>query len=124
MEKRAETELESGALRIYEIGYHVSPGIKEEDVEKVVADIRKAIEKEGGSFIAEGAPSLTRLAYAIGGHEGGKYVDFDRAYFGWIKFEAPSEAAQRLDESLKRSAPVIRHIVFRTVVSCRGFPPA
>ncbi|HEV3244965.1 MAG TPA: 30S ribosomal protein S6 [Candidatus Paceibacterota bacterium] len=110
-----ETDVEPGISRVYEVGYLVSPSVKEEDVEKVVAEVRKEIETQGGSFIAEGAPSMTRLAYQISGLEGGKYVDHDRASFGWIKFEAPVAAAQALEESLKRNASVIRHIVFRTV---------
>ena len=40
--------------RIYELGYHIIPTVKEEDVEKIVGGIRSVIEKAGGSFIAEG----------------------------------------------------------------------
>lgn len=115
MEKEQGTDAESGSARVYEIGYHIAPGVKDEDVEKIVSEIRKAIEKESGSFIAEGAPSLTRLSYAIPGREGGKRVEYDRAYFGWIKFEAPVSAADALDGFLKTNDAVLRHIVFRTV---------
>jgi len=115
IEKAQETDMESGLSRIYEVGYLVSPSVKEEDVEKVVALIRGEIEKNGGSFIAEGAPSLTRLAYEISTREGGKRMDHDRAYFGWLKFEAPIATASSLEDMLKRDASIIRHIVFRTV---------
>lgn len=110
-----ETDVESGIARIYEIGYHISPSVKEEDVEKIVAEIRKAIEKEGGNFIAEGAPAMTRLSYAFPGIEGGKHVDFDRAFFGWLKFEAPAHSALTLDQVLKLNNSILRHIIFRTV---------
>jgi len=110
-----ETDVESAVSRIYEIGYLVSPSVKEEDVEKTVAEIRKEIEQQGGSFIAEGAPSMTRLSYPIGATEGGKNVDFDRAYFGWLKYEAPVASAQAMDASLKQSSTIIRYLVFRTV---------
>jgi ribosomal protein S6 len=115
IEKEQETDMESGLSRIYEIGYLVSPSVKDEDVEKTVAEIRKEIEAQGGSFIAEGAPSMTRLAYPIGNVENGKNVEHDRASFGWIKFEAPIAAAQALDGSLKSNGSIIRYIVFRTV---------
>lgn len=101
--------------RIYEVGYHIAPRVKEEDLDGVVAGIRAVIEKEGGSFIAEGAPTLAKLAYDISVKEGGKRVDYDRAYFGWIKFEAPSSAAHALDEALKTNADLLRSIVFKTV---------
>src|SRR3990167_8661900 len=50
-------------VRIYEVGYHIIPTVAEENLEKVVGGIRATIEKAGGSFIAEGAPTLTKLAY-------------------------------------------------------------
>ena len=111
-----ETALDEGeALRIYEIGYHVSPAVKEETVDATVSEMRSLIEKEGGKLIAEGAPSLTKLSYGIAMQEGGKRVEYDRGYFGWIKFEAPSEAAVKLEEALRRHPSVLRSMVFRTV---------
>lgn len=111
-----ETDLGSEVdARVYEVGYHVAPSVKEEEVERIVAELRSEIEKAGGSFIAEGAPALTKLAYLIGGREGGKRVNYDRGYFGWIKFEAPSEAAAQLEAVLKTNPSIIRSIVFRTV---------
>lgn len=110
-----ENGTEAALPRVYEIGYNISPVTKEEDVDKVIAEIRSMIEKAGGSFIAEGAPSLTKLAYMIPAKEGGKNVEYDRAYFGWIKFEAPATAAAALETGLKNHAAVIRAICFRTV---------
>jgi ribosomal protein S6 len=101
--------------RIYEVGYHIAPTVKEEDLEKVVASIRTIVEKHGGTFITEGAPSLTRLSYEISGTEGGKRVEYDRAYFGWLKFEAPVAAATALETALKGDMQILRHIVFKTV---------
>src|SRR3989338_1257368 len=99
--------------RIYEIGYHIIPTVKEEDIEKTVGEIRKVIESSppkedrpsvgGGktSFIAEGAPSLMKLAYPMSVREGEKYTEYDRGYFGWIKFEAPASIVAVLNHALK-----------------------
>lgn len=106
---------EAAISRVYEIGYHIAPSIKEEELEKAVGNIRSQIEKAGGSFIAEGAPSLIRLAYGIEGKENGKRVEYDRVYFGWIKFEATVAGAHALEASLKQNADIARFIVFRTV---------
>lgn len=103
------------SLRVYEVGYHITPTIKEEDIESIVGGIRSVIEKAGGNFIAEGAPSSQRLAYGIEGREAGKRIEYDRAYFGWIKFEAEIAAAHALETALKQSNDVIRFILFRTV---------
>jgi len=107
------------ALRIYEIGYTILPTVKEEELEKVVGAIRSGIEKAGGNFIAEGAPSATRLAYSMVARsargEGAKKSEYDRAYFGWIKFEAKSSTVQALAHSLAQNTDVLRSIVFQTV---------
>lgn len=113
--KEMETDTEDGAARIYEVGYTIVPTVKEEDVEKIVGGIRSAIEKAGGSFIAEGAPSLIRLAYEMSAREGGKTLEHDRGYFGWIKFEAAVSIARDVEQLLKNAENIMRYIVFRTV---------
>jgi ribosomal protein S6 len=101
--------------RIYEVGYHIIPTVAEENLDKVVGGIRAVIEKAGGSFIAEGAPTLTKLAYPMEAREGDKRVSHDRGYFGWLKFEAPVAVAASLEEMLKADGNILRSIVFRTV---------
>lgn len=101
--------------RIYEVGYLIVPAVAEENLDKVVTDIRGIVEKAGGSFIAEGAPAMTRLAYDMESREGDKRVQNDRAYFGWLKFEAPVAVVPMLEEALKANPSILRHIVFQTV---------
>ncbi len=113
--EKKETHEQEAVLRIYEVGYHVSPAVKEEDVEKVVTEIRDVIEKAGGVFIAEGAPAHTKLSYPISVRHGEKYTEYDRAFFGWIKFETTTEVAAQIDAALKAHRSIIRHIVFKTV---------
>ncbi len=111
----ANTETPEVVLRIYEAGYHIASSVKENDVEGVVAAIRAQIEKAGGTFIAEGAPAMMKLAYDMETREGEKYTTHDRAYFGWLKFETTPETAQALMDSFKANPLIIRSIVFRTV---------
>ena len=113
--KVIETTDDADILRIYEIGYQIIPTVKEDALDPIVAVIRGIIEKHSGSFIAEGAPSLIRLAYPMGHRENDKNIEYDRAFFGWIKFEAMPEVAQALDEALKAHSDVLRYMVFRTV---------
>jgi ribosomal protein S6 len=111
-----DTDLDEGPLsRIYEIGYHIVPIVKEEDVETVVSTIRGSIERSGGTFISEGAPVNIRLSYPMSVHKRGKNVDYDRSYFGWIKFEAKPETARVLEDILNRDPEILRSIVFRTI---------
>ncbi len=106
---------EEGLSRIYEVGYVIVPSVAEGDVEKAVGAIRAPIEQAGGSFIAEGAPSLIRLAYDMTAREGDKNVVYDRGYFGWLKFEGTTETAHALESTLAADATILRHIIFRTV---------
>lgn len=102
-------------IRVYEVGYHILSTVKEEDVEGVVLEIRKEIEKIGGSLIAEGAPQGMKLAYAMTVNKGGKNVHYERAYFGWIKFECDASNIITLDEMLRANDDVLRYIIFKTV---------
>jgi ribosomal protein S6 len=111
----AQADTDLGDSRIYEVGYLIVPSVDESAVEKIVAEIRGPIEKTGGSFIAEGAPSLIRLAYEMTAREGDKNVVYDRGYYGWLKFETSTETAQALEVSLNADAKILRHIIFRTV---------
>lgn len=101
--------------RVYEAGYHIIPSVPEGDVEKVVAGIRSEIEKLGGSFIAEGAPNLMKLAYAMDKREGERLIEYDRGYFGWLKFEAGTDSAAKLVAALNANAQILRSIVFKTL---------
>ncbi len=115
MEQEGIETAEAGVSRIYEIGYIISPTIAEDNLEQEVGKIRALITGAGGSFIAEGAPALQRLAYEMTAREGDKNVDYDRGYFGWLKFEASTDAAQSVDVTLRADSKILRHIVFRTV---------
>ena len=106
---------EAAESRIYEVGYHIIPTVKEEDLDAVVGKIRAIIEKAGGSFIAEGAPVAMKLSYPMSIRENERHTEYDHSYFGWLKFEAPAEAALELEKALKTDIQILRHIVFRTV---------
>ena len=110
----ARLPAQAGVLRIYEIGYHITP-TKETELEGIVAGLRSVVEKAGGSFIAEGAPSLVKLAYPMSVREGEKSVEYDRGYFGWLKFEAEIAVAHALEAMLKQDRNFFRFIVFQTV---------
>lgn len=111
----SEKHSEEIISRVYEAGYHIVPSVKEEDVDQIVASVRAEIEKQGGSLIAEGAPSLLKLSYDMEQRVGEKLVAHDRGYFGWIKFEAPTAAAKALTDALNANKQVFRSIVFKTI---------
>lgn len=111
-EEAADQEV---VLRVYEAGYHIVPQTKEEELDAVVAQVRAVIEKLGGSFIAEGAPALMKLTYPMTTREGDKNVEYDRSYFGWLKFEAPASVVKALEEHFAATRSIFRSIVFKTL---------
>ena len=113
--KAPETDADTSVLRVYEAGYLILPTVAEEELDGVVAEIRALIEKAGGSLIAEGAPISQKLAYTMYVNLGGKRVAYDRASFGWLKFEADGEAAEALRDMLEKNPSILRSILFKTV---------
>lgn len=101
--------------QVYELGYHVLPTVSKDELDGEVAKIRAAIEKRGGSFIAEGTPETITLAYTMYVNNGGKQTGYNSAHFGWIKFEmATDEAVALQKEDLDTNANILRYIVIRT----------
>jgi ribosomal protein S6 len=104
--------LENEGALVYEIGFHLVPTIPEDDLAAKFGDIRAQIEEAGGSIIGEGLPALTPLAYTISA-KGGK---FDRAYFGWIKFDLAANKIAALKEICDHTADIIRYLIIKTTI--------
>lgn len=110
-----EDHADEVVLRIYEAGYLILPTVGEDEIEGVVSEIRSFIEKAGGSFIAEGAPVSQKLAYTMYVNLGGKQQAYDRASFGWLKFEVDGATAKALSTFLLKHPSILRSIIFKTV---------
>lgn len=109
------TEENNKEAQVYELGYHILSTVPADDLEKEVSVIRSAIEKRGGSFIAEGTPESVELAYPMYVNEGGKQTKYDRAYFGWFKFEMDAEQAVLLEkEDVATNKQILRHVLITT----------
>lgn len=129
MQKNAEMEVEEAALAgvdvladaddespssVYEIGYHLLPTLSEEAVSADVKEMTELLAKNGAVIVGDKHPIRMPLAYTITKRISGKILRFDEAYFGWVAFEVPREAALRLDETFKAHKDVLRHIIIRT----------
>lgn len=114
-EKLTEKSDSQSEGKIYELGYHLSPDIKESDIESEVATIKSVIEKNGGSFIAEEAPKKIALIYTIVQSESSKKKKFNNAYFGWVKFETQAGAMGDIKKALDENKNIIRFLIINTV---------
>ena len=119
-EKKAKTsvydsEPAEAIVRIYEAGYHISPEVKEEDLDGTISKMRKIIEKADGTLISEGTPVLMKLSFPIFKREGEKTHEYDRGYYGWLKFEASPECSEELRDALLTNTNIVRSSVIRTL---------
>ena len=102
--------------KIYEVGYHIVSSVAEEQIPAEVEKIKSYLAKEKAIIISEEAPKLRPLAYSIKKAFGGTYKTFDKAYFGFIKFELGEEGDIRnIDLSMKNNESVLRYLVIKTV---------
>jgi ribosomal protein S6 len=102
--------------KIYEVGYHIISSVSEENIPAEVDKIKAYLAKEKAIIISEEAPKLRPLAYSIKKATGGSYKTYDKAYFGFIKFELGEDADIRtIDLAMKNNESVLRYIVIKTV---------
>ena len=101
--------------RVYELGYHLVPTLSDDDVTKAVSDIKALILKNGGVFISEGAPKLMALSYTFVIKVESRGTRFDKAHFGWIKFEMGGDEVLTFKEAIDLETRVLRSLMVRAV---------
>jgi ribosomal protein S6 len=115
MQKKVETEEKKTDSKIYEVGYHIISSVAEENVPQETEKIKAIIQKEGGVVVSEDQAKLRPLAYVLKKAYAGSYKKFDKAYFGWVKFELTEGDVTKIDEALKAVESVLRYIIIKTV---------
>ena len=111
----AMTLEEKGIKAIYELGYLLVPSLNDEEVAAHIADIKASLARAGAELIAEEAPVLRGLAYAMTKTSANKKSSFDQGFFGWVKFELERESTPLLEGSIAERDDVIRFLLIETV---------
>ncbi len=106
---------EESASRVYELGFHLLPTVAEADVPVQFSQLKSTIEKQGGTFIAEGAPKLIKLAYSMSKTIKAEKKHYVNAYFGWVKFTLEPEKLEAVEKDIKAFDPMLRYIIVKTV---------
>jgi ribosomal protein S6 len=71
---------------------------------------------EGGvTFISDDYPKMMELAYQMAKTIANKKQKFSYGYFGWVKFEATSQAIISIKNKLDISDSLIRFLIIKTV---------
>lgn len=101
--------------KIYEMGFLLLPTLSEEAVSTEAAEIKSIIEKAEGEYITQDAPTLITLAYSMTTGTTGHKRSFDKAYFGWIKFQASGTAVEFIKRKYKEMPNFLRFIIIQSV---------
>lgn len=112
----------SGAVQpIYEIGYHLIPTLTDEGVVAAVAGLHKIL--GDAEIIKDQAPVKIPLAYVIERRGQGKREKYAEAYFGFIKFATDKENIGAIEQYLRATHEILRHLLIETVREDAGFAP-
>lgn len=101
--------------QVYEAGFHILPTVPEEKLPEVVSKLGDFITKNGGIIISEEFPKIRNLSYEIKRRVETKYSSFNKAYFGWIKFETPPTSIGKIEEEIKNNDNILRFIIVKTI---------
>lgn len=112
---KEENLKDAGDLQVYEFGYHILPTVAEENLPNEVSKVHSLISENGGSIISEGAPVVRQLAYEISKKIENKNLNFNKAYFGWIKFEMDRKDIVNFKNKIENLPNILRFLVVKTV---------
>jgi len=116
MEEEKATVAEVEAERkIYEVGFYIAPSVPEEKIGAEVSALKDVLEKSRAIVISEELPKSRLLSYGIFKIIDGRRQRFDRAYFGWIKFETPAGAVAAVKDFLDKNPAIVRFLIIKTV---------
>lgn len=105
------SEVELLEPRIYEIGYLLSPAIRDEDLSTRENELKESLTKLGAIVISEGAPEFIDLAYEMSRVIENKRVRFTQGYFGWFKIEIDPAKMAEAKEILDKNTLLIRYLL-------------
>ena len=77
--------------------------------------IKSIVEENEGVIVSEGMPKMTILAYDISKDIDSKKQKFNRAYFGWIKFEIEASKITLIKNKIESLQNVLRFLIIKTV---------
>lgn len=92
-------------MPLYELVFIVAPTVEDEALQAQVDGVAKRIQQLGGSVSKVDIWGRRRLAYPIKKHNEGHYV--------LVNMELPPTAVRELDNDLKISEAIIRHLIVR-----------
>ena len=111
-----EENTKDDRISVYEIGYLVAGDVLEEKVSEEADKVKDVIVKSGATIIADEVPHMEELSYTMRVKTvSGSYEKYDRAYFGWVKFELSSNKVESVKKTVELLPKILRMILITTV---------
>lgn len=104
-----------GEIEVYEVGYHILPSVNEESLSGEVNKIHSLITENEGNIVSDSFPIMRQLSYEISKRAENKYLNYNKAYFGWVKFEIERSKILDLKNKLDTFENILRFILVKTV---------
>ncbi len=110
-----EKDVQSTDSRVYELGYLLTPAIKEEDVPAAYGNLKELLTSLGGEVIADEMPKMIPLSYTMEKVVTNVRHKFNTAYFGWVKFYMKAPKILELKSKLDLNPDFVRFLITKTV---------
>lgn len=112
---KEEMREEMSDSNIYEASYHLVPTVAEDALAAEADKIKALVTSIGGEVISEASPELKNLAYSISKTVKAIKSNYNKAYFGWVKFSLAPEAVEKVKTALDASETVLRYLIVSTI---------
>ena len=99
--------------RVYELSFLLVPTLDGASVSEETVVFRDLIIEKQGIIIAEGEAKERPLAYTMTKMIDNKKEKFDRAHFGWIKFETTPHMALEIKNALDIRKNILRFLIVK-----------
>lgn len=110
-----DVDIDLGDVQVYEIGYHLLPNIGDAGANEEVLGMHALIKKNEGNIISEGTPEIKELTYEMTKRVETRNLKYNKAYFGWIKFEIDRSKILEIKNKIENLQNVLRFLIIRTV---------
>lgn len=110
-----QTNKDDMLVKVYELGYHLIPTLSEEEVPQYVNKIKDLLDSYGAVVISEEMPKRVELAYTMHPSVKNKKQRYDKAYFGWVKFETDTESVEDFKKKIDQIDELFRFLLIVTV---------
>lgn len=106
--EKAEAAEAPNERAMYELAFHLTSKLNEEEVAKETETIATTVRAHGGEIAMTELPTLRPLTYPVSKVIKGKREAVEQAYFGWMQVRIEGEKLPALMATLGGMLPVMR----------------